>query len=300
VRAQDEGFRLCNICRSRVTRAADLQWQKDGYDILRCPCCGILFRADLPSPGDLHEIYGPAYFVEEAGCTPGQGYSDYLGDEQNHRMNAAARLKLLERYQPAGRLLDVGCAAGFFLDEARQRGWDAEGVELAVHMAAYARDSLGLSVRAAPFGEAQLEPGAYDAITMWDYLEHSIDPGADLQRASELLRPGGVLAVSTGDAASIAARVFRSRWHLLTPRHHNFFFTKASLQKAFRGAGFEVVLTKYRSSLYSLHYMVHKLQTLTDWRLVSALARIAGRTRLAGPSIPINLFDIVTVVGRRV
>jgi 2-polyprenyl-3-methyl-5-hydroxy-6-metoxy-1,4-benzoquinol methylase len=210
-----------------------------------------------------------------------------------------ARLRLLERQGPPGRLLDVGCAAGFFLDEARRRGWAVEGVELAAAMAEHARDRLGLPVRTGSFADVELEPAAFDAVTMWDYVEHSVDPAGDLRRAATLLRPGGLLAVSTGDAASLAARCFGSRWHLLTPRHHNFFFTRSSLERAFRDAGFEVLTTRYLSSRYSVQYLLHKLRTLRDAALLQRLSTGIGGTRLGGLAVPLNLFDILTVVGRR-
>jgi len=290
----------CNICQASLEQSRDFRWEKDCYSIFQCPSCGTLIRGDLPDSDALREIYGPAYFLDASGTTRGQGYSHYLGEEQNHRANAAVRVRLLERYESPGRLLDVGCAAGFFLDEARRRGWQVQGVELSGEMAAYARAQLKLDVWQGSFDDAALEPGTFDVITMWDYLEHSVDPAGDLQRSAALLRPGGVLAVSTGDAASIAARVFGRRWHLLTPRHHNFLFTRASLEKAFRRAGFEVLVAKYSSSLYSLQYLVHKLRTLADWSFLSSLARVIGDSRIGRVAVPVNLFDIMTVLARRI
>ena len=125
----------CNLCGAPIDRRRDLRWEKDGFDIVRCPSCGTLIRADPPSYDALDEIYGPAYFSDASGTTRGQGYADYLGEEANHRANAVARVRLLEHHQQAGRLLDVGCAAGFFLDEARRAGWQVQGVEFSTEMA---------------------------------------------------------------------------------------------------------------------------------------------------------------------
>jgi SAM-dependent methyltransferase len=289
----------CSICGAAVDRERDRRWRKDGHDILRCPSCGTHFRADLPSPGALLEIYGPAYFSEAAGDTGGQGYADYLGDEANHRLNARSRLKLLERYSSAGRLLDVGCAAGFFLDEARHRGWTVKGVELAAGMAELARTQLRLDVDTGSFAAFHTEPETFDAVTMWDYIEHSNDPRGDLRRAAELLPHGGLLAVSTGDIGSLAARALGSRWHLLTPRHHNFFFTRSSLERALRDAGFDVLESSYGWSRYSVHYLLHKLRTIGNAGFLQRVSTAVASTRLGGLAVPVNLFDVVTVVGRR-
>ncbi len=164
----------CNICQASLEQSRDFRWEKDCYSIFQCPSCGTLIRGDLPDSDALREIYGPAYFLDASGTTRGQGYSHYLGEEQNHRANAAVRVRLLERYESPGRLLDVGCAAGFFLDEARRRGWQVQGVELSGEMAAYARAQLKLDVWQGSFDDAALEPGTFDVITMWDYLEHSL------------------------------------------------------------------------------------------------------------------------------
>jgi SAM-dependent methyltransferase len=290
----------CNLCGAPIDRRRDLRWEKDGLDIVRCPSCGTLIRADPPSYDALEEIYGPAYFSDAAGTTRGQGYADYLGEEANHRANAVTRVRLLGRYQPPGRLLDVGCAAGFFLDEARRGGWQVQGVEFSTEMASYARTRLALDVLGGSFEHVDLGSETFDAVTMWDYLEHSIDPAGDLGRCGKLLRKGGILAISTGDAASFTARLSRHRWHLLTPRHHNFFFTRASLEEALRRAEFEIVFVKYRASRYSLGYLTHKLRTLTDWSPFTGLARVIGRSRLGRVSVPVNLYDIMTVVARRI
>ena len=258
-----------------------------------------MFRAELPDGAELAEIYGRAYFESSDAAMAGQGYGDYLGDEENHRSNSVARLRLLERHRSPGYLLDIGCAAGFFLDEARNRGWHVHGVEFSPEMARFAKERLALDVDNAAFADAELGARRFDVITMWDYIEHSVDPHGDVERAWGLLEPRGLLAISTGDAASVVARLSGRRWHLLTPRHHNFFFTRASLLRLMRGVGFEVELCAYRSSLYSVSYLFHKLQTFAD---VSPLRRAAAKvatSRAGQVPVPINLFDIVTVVGRR-
>src|SRR5437588_611583 len=292
-------FSRCNICAALVDPRHDRRWRKDGHDILECPSCGTLFRADLPNADELRTIYSGSYFLENDGETAGQGYKDYLGEETNHRANAAARLSLLAARTAPGDLLDVGCAAGFFLDEARSRGWTVAGVELAPTMAAYARSQLSLDVQETEFADFEGGSGTFDAITMWDYIEHSTDPANDLRHAAQLVRVGGLLALSTGDASSFVARISGSRWHLLTPRHHNFFFTQASIQRAIRDAGFEVLSASYVSNRYSIHYLVHKLRTIKDSLGLRRASDAIGRSRIGEAAIPVNLFDIVTVVAKR-
>ena len=96
------------------------------------------------------------------------------------------------------------------------------------------------------------------------------------------------------------ARLSGRRWHLLTPRHHNFFFTRASLAGALDRVGIELIETRYAPSLYSIGYLAHKLRTLVDSSFLSRLASSVTRSRMGDVAVPVNLHDIVTIVGRRV
>jgi len=87
-------------------------------------------------------------------------------------------------------LLDVGAAAGFFMDEARNAGWEVEGIDVSPEMSRWGRDELGLRIDTGLFQRADYTADSFDAVTMWDYIEHSIDPAGDFAKASEVLRPG--------------------------------------------------------------------------------------------------------------
>jgi SAM-dependent methyltransferase len=274
----------CVVCGGALRPAL----RKDGFDLVRCAMCGLLMRRELPAPAELEEIYAPEYFRYGAE-TPVDGYADYVGDEERHRETARRRLALLERFSARGRLLDVGAAAGFFVDEAVRAGWDAEGVDVAVHMVEWGRRKLGVPLHA---GDISTAEGPFAAVTMWDYIEHSLDPAGELAKSNELLKPGGIVALSTGDLDSAAARLSRSRWHLLTPRHHNFFFSARTLPRLLRRCGFDVVWTGHPGTRYSLAHVAYKAAP-------AAVAKRISASRIGRVSVPINLFDIVTVVARK-
>jgi hypothetical protein len=164
-------------------------------------------------------------------------------------------------------------------------------------MSDWARDRLRLDVSTDVFEDGRLE-GSFDVVTMWDYIEHSIDPAAALAHAAALLEPGGVLALSTGDASSLVARVSGARWHLLAPAH-TFYFTPRTLGRYLDRAGFDVVESGYPASLYSIAHAAYKLRTLADVAPVRVLADRLARTRAGARSLPLNLWDIVTVYAVR-
>jgi hypothetical protein len=259
----------------------------------------MLMRRRLPAYEDLEEIYAPEYF-EYRPEERTDGYADYLGDAERHRETARRRLALIETFAASrGKLLDVGAAAGFFVDEAARAGWDAEGIDIAPHMVEWGRRQLGVPLRVGDISLAD-ERGAYEVVTMWDYIEHSLDPARDLARSNELLATHGIVALSTGDIDSLVARMSGSRWHLLTPRHHNFFFGARTLVDLLGRSGFDVAWLGHPGSRYSLAHLAYKLDRAVRISVTSAAAeRIAG-SRLGQHGLPVNLFDIMTVVAWKV
>jgi 2-polyprenyl-3-methyl-5-hydroxy-6-metoxy-1,4-benzoquinol methylase len=288
----------CNLCGFAFEASTCTRWRKDGYQIVECPSCGLLFRAELPSRAELDEIYAASYFSSAVSDLSGQGYLDYVADAESHRAAARRRLDRIERLTRPGRLLDVGAAAGFFVAEAGNRGWAARGVDVSAAMVDWGREELGVRLDRGDMHELGLEPAGFDAVTMWDYIEHSRDPAADILATRALLAPGGILALSTGDAASVVARVSGRRWHLLTPRHHNFFFSARTIAALLERSGFRVLSAAHPGAYYPLAYLAHKLRTVADTAPVRALAARAERSSLAELRVPVNLFDIVTVVAR--
>jgi hypothetical protein len=156
-------------------------------------------------------------------------------------------------------------------------------------MVEWARRELGAPLRVGGVADVA---GAYAAVTMWDYIEHSLEPAGDLARANELLVVGGVVALSTGDRDSLTARLSGRRWHLLTPRHHNFFFSASTLTRLLERTGFNIVWLGRPGARYSLAHLAHK-------GLPGGVAERLARSRLRRLSVPVNLFDILTVVAQK-
>lgn len=259
----------------------------------------MLMRARLPATDELEDIYARDYFKASAE-DPADGYADYLADAERHREAARRRLSLIGRFASTqGRLLDVGAAAGFFVDEAIRAGWEAEGIDIAPHVVEWGRRELDVPLRIGGISSVE-EPGAFAVVTMWDYIEHSLDPVGELARSNELLTDRGFVALSTGDLESAAARLSRSRWHLLTPRHHNFFFSSRTLVRLLERSGFEVAWLGHPGARYSLAHLAYKLDRGARTGVTTAVARRIATSRLGRYSLPLNLFDIVTVVARKV
>lgn len=157
--------------------------------------------------------------------------------------------KLLGRPPENIRLLDVGCSSGAFVETGVQLGYLAEGVEPAPKAAATAQ-AAGLKVRQGLLHEAGYADEEFDAITLFEVIEHLKDPLPLLKECQRILRPGGILLIGTGNTASWSARTMGSRWAYFSIAAHGghiSFFNPSSLQKLARQAGFSLSRLKTRS-----------------------------------------------------
>jgi 2-polyprenyl-3-methyl-5-hydroxy-6-metoxy-1,4-benzoquinol methylase len=193
-----------------------------------------------PAGLDFQMLYGESYYAGGSDAV----FADYVGQQAIRRAHARRRLWLLRHLPPRwpahGRLLDVGCAAGFFLAEAR-RFYEVRGVEVSGWSSAYARDRLSLPVFTGLLRDAQFPANSFDIVTMWDVIEHVPDPVQLLDEAARVLRPGGRLVLTTGDWGSAYARSRGTQWHLLEPPWHLTMFSRETVARAAARAGLRVV-----------------------------------------------------------
>ncbi len=228
--------RRCEIC---GTLAPALLFEKNGFSIVRCNGCGLIYVGDVPDAEELTRLYDLGYWEDPAG----PGYGGYEAAEGRKRHHFRTLIDELDRLRAPGDLLDVGSAYGFFLDEARTCGWRVCGVEPSEHARAHAIDRLGLHVLPGPLVDLAPQPESLDAVTLWDVVEHLPDPRRTLECVYARLRPGGVLAVSTGDVGSVTARLHGRDWSLMTPPWHQFYFSRRTLRLLLEDIGFAVIRT---------------------------------------------------------
>lgn len=285
----------CVLCGLPPRRAYEL---RNGAALLRCPECGLGWWA-WPA-FDPQAFYDESYFQSSADA---KGYDDYAALEAGVARTARARLRRIRRLCAAsapGRLLEIGCGTGVFLAEARRAGWDVSGVEVSVYAAERARQR-GLPVTSQAIEDLDLPAATFDCICLWDVIEHVCDPAGVLGRAGAALRPGGVLALSTGDLASLCARLSRGGWHLFNLPEHLFFFTSACLRGLLARAGCRVDAVVRETNWVPLAYIVERLGKSRGrfGRLVAALLRVAPRALRARLLVPATLLDVVGVYAVR-
>lgn len=215
-------------------------------DIVRCPACGHMQLERFPAEEDLTEAYAEAES------------SDYVEEEAGQRATANAILDRIEAEVAPGSLLDLGSWVGFFLDEARRRGWVAVGVEPSLYASRFARERLGLDVRQAGLFDAALEEAPFDAVFLGDVIEHLPRAGEALDRIAELLAPGGVLALALPNAGSRLARVMGRRWWSVIPTHVHY-FTPKSIRTLLERHGYRVAVARTQPKTFSVGYYLGRV-----------------------------------------
>lgn len=284
----------CNLCGSSQSEPF---CPGNDLGLVRCAGCGLVYVGLRPDPDELYALYGEAYFRnDESGVV---GYSDYIKDEPNIRRTARRRLAFLERFVAPGRLLDVGCAAGFFLDEAQRRGWQAEGLDVSAFAVNYARAHFALKVQRGSFTELDYAAGAFDLVTLWDVIEHVPDPKAYLRRAAQVLRPGGLLALATPDIHSLPARLAGRRWvGYKLSEEHIYYFSARTLAQMLAEAGLEIVHVRHVGKYVTVRLFLDRLAMYAPL-LAGGLALAEWALHLSERSVYINPFDIVAITARK-
>ena len=259
----------CYVCGAAETR---LHGVVNGFPIRDCPTCALRWVAGDLSGLDLAAFYNDGYYRSD-GSLGAMGYRDYAADEQNHRQNARRIIRCVARRAriEGAKALYVGCGFGFLLDELRRgHGCRCTGLELSPCAAEYVREKLGLDVRKAPT-PAGLAPDSFDLAFLIGTIEHLTDPRAMLRDIGTVLKPGGLLTITTLDIRGPL------RLYALKPPEHLFYFSRGNLRRLLAQTGFRTVSCVPRLACYSLHDLLHRLAEFFSVPLLGRLGRLAAK-----------------------
>lgn len=229
----------CPVCSDTDGRKPFFkEFQGERLRFVTCARCKTLYQDPRMTVDALRTIYDSEEFFE--GRENNVNYYSFLDGETYLRRTARGRIERLRPWVRGNRLLEVASAAGFFLAEAKDAGFEAEGVEFSNPMAAYAAERWQVPVRAASIEEVDLPPSTYDVVASWGVMTILRDPRAVMAKFHAALKPGGVWAFNTYDTKSLWGRLFGSRWYILVANtsqiHHG-----PTLRRLLDEAGFDVV-----------------------------------------------------------
>jgi SAM-dependent methyltransferase len=259
----------------------------------QCRVCGFVTFNNF-SPSELLDIYKDEYFA-------GEEYADYVGQQDAMRRTMRRHLEQMWRYHPQrGSLLEVGCAYGLFLDEARSCFRSVAGVDICTTPTTYARQILGLDVECDEFLTMNLGNRRFDVVCLWDTIEHLEAPEAYLEKATKLLTHGGTVFLTTGDISSLNARLRRANWRQIHPPSHLHYFSRSTMTRLLDRVGLKVVgieTTSYYHTTFNILATI-RMRGGMGARVASISLAVLGEKLARRLGFWINLGDIMFVAAR--
>lgn len=255
----------CNLCGSAnysvlyKTYSGDVATEEKEYRItdhtanmplriVKCERCGLIYANPRPAVRSLVSAY--TRMVDD----------DYVQEDEGRRLSARSILETLKKMKRRGRLLDVGCASGFLLDEARKAGWEIHGVELSAWAIEYAKKKMHIdSIFHGILKNARFPDNYFDAVVMKDSIEHLTDPRGTLVEIRRILKSGGMLCVNTPNIDSLIGRMLKARWWGVK-QSHLYYFSRKTLCDMLISAGFEPIKTKSHVRVFTLKYWLSRFK----------------------------------------
>ncbi len=323
----EEGEKLYTGQRDRLFGAPGI------WTLMQCPGCQVVWLNPQPVPEDIGKLYAN-YFTHHTPSSNSnrlgeirkivktsilQSSFGYKTDGSNKVIGSALSsigplkaiignsVRWLEARE-GGRLLDVGCGNGSYLNQMQQLGWEVTGVEPDGEAVAVARKKFGLEVFHGSLEEAGLPSGHFDAITMNHVIEHVPDPIGTLRECHQVLKPGGKLVVATPNIKSLGRQKFNDAWLHWDPPRHLHHFSPQALRACAEKAGLDVQILRMTAMsapwMYAASSLIRRDGELAGgtptetglWMRMRGLAFLVQEHRLRGAGGAGE--EIVMVAGR--
>ncbi len=229
------------------------------WQIYCCRVCGFGWTSPQPSADDLPKYY-PTTYHGDTRKTLDEYLSGSLTRSRSWR-GEREKVELVEQYVDGGKILDVGCGEGRFLWAMDPERWTRTGVDFAAATIREIRARIpSLRMIVGDLASESLAGELFDVITFWHALEHMPDTAGCLNRARELLRPGGLVFISLPNLDSLQAGLFKEHWYCFddVPRHL-YHFSRRSLDLFLSRAGLKVIRHMFFSRRVSFHSLKHSL-----------------------------------------
>ena len=281
----------CKLCEASDST---LYLEKDGFQVFKCSTCSVVYLNLASDISGLADFYSDNYF--QSGVD-NRGYESYQDCEVYLTQSFKRRLKELTRYVPSGRVLDVGCSYGFFLD-CLGENYESYGMDISEHAISIAQKKHGLNVKQGVLEKGTFPPKHFSLISMWDVIEHLPEPKRTLEILHANLKDDGVIVLVTGNVDSILAKVSGKKWHLYTLPEHLWFFSAETLSALLEKCGFKVIELKIEWSYYSILYILERLLK-TVFNARSVVHNIPFQSLLRKLTVPCSLFDTMYVVAKK-
>ncbi|MFH1591766.1 MAG: class I SAM-dependent methyltransferase, partial [Candidatus Woesearchaeota archaeon] len=259
----------CNLCNSKDYRqlfsAGDSNLTKQGmFSVVRCRDCGLVYMNPRLTKESMAQFYPATYYKLE------KSESSYLSSILKDKCNIKEMIRSchkIERLKEKGKILDVGCGRGDFLNYMRARGWETYGVESTEIAARHCREVQGLNVFYGELLEANFHANHFDVVRLGHVLEHVQNPREILQEINRILKPEGLLVISVPNIDSYEAKIFRENWYMLDLPRHLYHFSLKTLKDILEKTKFQIIYFTRNYDLFAFRAsLIRKSESLSIFK----------------------------------
>lgn len=270
---------------------------EEGVTVVRCGC-GLVFNNPQRFKTKIKDIYTEDYFKSSF---PALGYEDYAANKKDIQKSFRRRMKYLEQAARGKRLLDVGCACGFFLEVAAEKGFQPEGIDCSEWAADFARKHTPFPIYTGLIDTYPWAAGtSYDVITCWDVIEQLPDPRKVFSKIYDLLKEGGILALTVRNIDSLMARQMKTKWIHFRPREKYVYFSRTTIGKFLGSMGFTVeTLTTQNAGKDCTFEILFKKIAHSNPALAGAAEKTFKTLGLLDKTLYLNFLDSMIVIARK-
>ncbi len=252
----------CIVCQNQDKERFQVKYQKENCTIVECQKCEFHFIPPCFRKSVDYSKYKSTAAVKEVA----------KGDIWLKIQRNLLRFGLIQKYQPSGKIYDIGCGFGHFLLTGKQLGYEVTGVEMSSANVGFIKNEFSIKVEENDFLKVS-EAQPYDIMTLWDVLEHIDSADRIMEKVSRMLRPGGYVFIQVPQIDSFFATLLKDNWWAMGLDHVNY-FSKKTIKQLLANHGMEIVTIKSSLELKNLFLYVilpklrHKKKSDKTWTTV--------------------------------
>lgn len=287
----------CNLCGSDITRT--IRESTGEGRIIQCRRCSLAYVSPRLAFNPVTQYEVDEYHEKGVLATGRPGYTSYASDRPVLSPYFARHAAEIAQIKPGARILEVGAASGYFLEQAVAAGLRPEGIEPSRACQRIITEQLRLPVVASSLEDAAIDPGTYDVIALFQTIEHFDDPRGGLQKMARWLKPGGLIVITTPNRRAWFARLAGRRWFEYRPREHLYYFDDRTISRMLEAAGFDRIRVRRDPNRYPIGFFFERVSRYYPFLrpVMGLLSRITPR-RIQDFGIPIHYGSIKVMAYR--
>lgn len=283
----------CNSCNANNYKII----HKGGsYNVVTCSECGLYYLNPRPNSKSIKSFYQKEYYHGGLNST---GYSNYSILQTDLELEAKKRLTVIKQYVNKGKLIDIGCGYGHFLNEAKQAGFQVMGLDISEEAIKQLKLRYGIPGQTGEVKKGFLAKSRFEVITAWDVVEHLPNPKISFKAIASIQKTNGYLFLTTPSVDSIDAKLLGKYWYgFKRIPEHLYFFSEKQMSLYLEQLGYKIIRILPWGFYRNIGYCVDQLSrySLITHKVISKLIKMFG---VEGKSYFFPIIDMFVIAQKK-